>query len=118
MIDDVKKAMEGLLEPKLVETNIGKAEVRKVFSVSKIGTVAGSYVLEGKATRNAFVRVQRKGENLFTGKISSLKRFKDDVKEVLAGYECGVSLEGFNDIQEGDALEFYVQEKEKQTIDG
>ncbi|OPX93202.1 MAG: Translation initiation factor IF-2 [Syntrophorhabdus sp. PtaB.Bin006] len=118
MIDDVKKAMEGLLEPKVVETDIGKVEVRKVFTVSKIGTVAGSYVLEGKITRNAFVRLKRNGDDVFTGKISSLKRFKDDVKEVLAGYECGVSLEGFNDIREGDILEPYIQEKEKQTLDG
>lgn len=118
MIDDLKKAMEGLLEPKLVETDIGKAEVRKVFSVSKIGTVAGSYVLEGKVTRNAFVRLKRNSDTLFTGKISTLKRFKDDVKEVLAGYECGLSLEGFNDLQESDVLEFYIQEKEKQTING
>lgn len=118
MIDDVKKAMEGLLEPKVVETDIGKVEVRKVFAVSKIGTVAGSYVLEGKITRNAFVRLKRNGDAVFTGKISSLKRFKDDVKEVLAGYECGVSLEGFNDIREGDILESFIQEKEKQTLDG
>jgi len=118
MIDDVKKAMEGLLEPKLVETDIGKAEVRKVFAVSKIGTVAGSYVLEGKVTRNAMVRVMRSGNNLFTGKISSLKRFKDDAKEVQTGYECGISLEGFNDLHEGDALEFFVQAKERQTLDG
>jgi translation initiation factor IF-2 len=117
MIDDVKKAMEGLLEPKLVETDIGKAEVRKAFSVSKIGTVAGSYILEGKVTRNALVRLRRKGEVVFTGKISSLKRFKDDVKEVLAGYECGISLEGHNDVQEADILEFFVQAKEKQTLD-
>jgi translation initiation factor IF-2 len=118
MIDDVKKAMEGLLEPKLIETDIGKAEVRKVFAVSKIGTVAGSYILEGKVTRNAMVRVMRNGNNLFAGKISSLKRFKDDAKEVQAGYECGISLEGFNDLHEGDALEFFVQAKERQTLDG
>ena len=118
MIDDLKKAMEGLLEPKLVETDIGKAEVRKVFTVSKIGTVAGSYILEGKVTRNAMVRVVRNSNNLFTGKISSLKRFKDDTKEVLAGYECGISLEGFSDLLEGDNLEFFVQAKERQTLDG
>ena len=118
MIDDLKKAMEGLLEPKLVETDIGKAEVRKVFTVSKIGTVAGSYILEGKVTRNAMVRVMRNSNNLFTGKISSLKRFKDDTKEVLAGYECGISLEGFSDLLEGDNLEFFVQAKERQTLDG
>jgi len=118
MIDDLKKAMEGMLEPKLVETDIGKAEVRKVYTVSKIGTVAGSYILEGKVTRNAMVRVVRNNNNLFTGKISSLKRFKDDTKEVQAGYECGIALEGFNDLLEGDNLEFFVQAKERQTLDG
>jgi translation initiation factor IF-2 len=110
--------MEGLLEPKLVETDIGKVEVRKVFAVSKIGSVAGSYVLEGKVTRNSMVRVMRNGSNVFTGKISSLKRFKDDAKEVQSGYECGISLEGYNDLKEGDILELFVQEKERQTLDG
>jgi len=118
MIDDVRKAMEGLLEPKIVEVNIGKAEVRKAFAVSKIGTIAGSYVTEGKVTRSALVKVIRNKEVLFTGKISSLKRFKDDAREVLAGYECGLSLEGYNDLKEGDFFEFFVEEKEKQTLDG
>ena len=118
MIDDVRKAMEGLLEPKIVEVNIGKAEVRKVFAVSKIGTIAGSYVTEGKATRNSIVKVIRNNEILHTGKLTSLKRFKDDAKEVLAGYECGISLEDFNAIQEGDTFEFYIEEKEKQTLNG
>jgi len=118
MIDDVRKAMEGLLEPKIVEVNIGKAEVRKVFAVSKIGSIAGSYVTEGKVTRAALVRVVRNKDVLFTGKISSLKRFKDDAKEVLAGYECGLSLEGYNDLQEGDVFEFFVEQKEKQTLNG
>jgi translation initiation factor IF-2 len=118
MIDDLKKAMEGMLAPKIKETTIGKAEVRKVFAVSKIGTIAGSYVTEGKATRNAFVRVLRNGKVLFTGKLASLKRFKEDAKEVLTGCECGVSVENFNDIREGDAFEFFIEEKEKQTLDG
>jgi translation initiation factor IF-2 len=118
MIDDVRKAMEGLLEPKIVEVSIGKAEVRKAFAVSKVGTIAGSYVTEGKVTRNALVKVIRNKEVLFTGKISSLKRFKDDAREVLAGYECGLSLEGYNDVKEGDFFEFFVEEKEKQTLDG
>jgi len=118
MIDDVRKAMEGLLEPKIIEVNIGKAEVRKVFAVSKVGVIAGSYVTEGKVTRSALVKVIRNRETLFTGKISSLKRFKDDAREVLAGYECGLSLEGYNDLQEGDSFEFFVEEKEKQTLNG
>lgn len=118
MIDDIKKAMEGMLAPKIVETVIGKAEVRKVFSVSKIGTIAGSYLTEGKATRNALVKVVRNGNIMFTGKLSSLKRFKDDVKEVQSGYECGVAVDGFNDIKEGDTFEFFIEEKEKQYLDG
>ncbi|MEI6153641.1 MAG: translation initiation factor IF-2 [Deltaproteobacteria bacterium] len=118
MIDDIKKAMEGMLAPKIVETVIGKAEVRKVFSVSKIGTVAGSYLTEGKATRNALVKVVRNGIVLFTGKLSSLKRFKDDVKEVQSGYECGIGVDGFNDVKEGDTFEFFIEEKEKQYLDG
>jgi translation initiation factor IF-2 len=116
MIDDVKKAMEGLLAPRIIQVKVGAVEVRKVFSVSKIGTIAGCYVTEGKVTRNAMAKVARKGEILYTGKLSSLKRFKDDAKEVTAGYECGVSLEGFNDILEGDMMEFFVEEQEKQTL--
>jgi translation initiation factor IF-2 len=118
MIDDIKKAMEGLLAPTIKEVPIGKGEVRKVFVVSKSGTIAGSYVTEGKVTRNALVRLMRQGSMVFTGKLSSLKRFKDDAKEVLAGYECGIALEGFNSIQEGDIFEFYIEESEAQTLDG
>ena len=116
MIDDVKKAMEGLLAPRIVEVKIGAVEVRKIFTVSKIGTIAGCYVTEGKVTRTATARVIRGEETIFSGKMASLKRFKDDVKEVTAGYECGIAVEGFNDIQEGDRMEFYVEEQEKQTL--
>jgi len=116
MIDDVKKAMEGLLAPRIVEVRIGAVEVRKTFSVSRIGTIAGCYVVEGKVTRGATAKVVRKGEIVFSGKLASLKRFKDDVKEVTAGYECGISLEGFNDMEEGDRVELYVEEQEKQTL--
>jgi translation initiation factor IF-2 len=117
MIDDVKKAMEGLLAPRILEVKIGEGEVRKVFTVSKIGTIAGCYITEGKVTRAAEARVVREGETLFSGKIASLKRFKDDMKEVTAGYECGISFaEGFSDIKEGDRMEFYVEEQEKQTL--
>jgi len=118
MIDDVKKAMEGLLAPTIKETPVGKGEVRQVFTVSKIGTIAGSYITEGKATRNSLVRVLRNNDVLFTGKLSSLKRFKDDVREVLSGYECGIGLDGFNDLKEGDLFEFFIEEKETQTLDG
>jgi translation initiation factor IF-2 len=116
MIDDVRKAMEGLLAPRIVEVKIGVVEVRKTFSVSKIGTIAGCYVTEGKATRNATAKVLRNNDVLFSGKIAALKRFKDDVREVASGYECGISLEGFNDIKEGDRMEFYVEEQEKPTL--
>jgi len=118
LIDDVKKAMEGMLEPKIVEVPIGKAEVRKVFTFSKIGSIAGSAVIEGKVLRNATVKVLRDGTILYTGKISSLKRFKDDVKEVQAGYECGISIENFNDIKEGDILELFIEERERPTLEG
>jgi translation initiation factor IF-2 len=116
MIDDVKKAMEGLLAPKIVEVKIGSAEVRKTFSVSKIGTIAGCYVTEGKVTRASITKVIRKGQILYSGKMAGLKRIKDDVKEVAAGYEFGISFDNFNDIQEGDTMEFYVEEQEKQTL--
>jgi translation initiation factor IF-2 len=118
LIDDVKKAMEGLLAPTIKETPIGSAEIRKIFTVSKIGTIAGTHISEGKATRNALVKVLRDGTTIFSGKLSSLKRFKDDVREVLAGYECGVAIENFNDLREGDRLEFYIEEKEQQRLDG
>ncbi len=84
--------------------------------MSRIGVIAGSYVTEGKATRNSLIRVVRSGKVLYVGKISSLKRFKDDVKEVQSGYECGISLENYNDIKEGDVFEFFIEEKEKQTL--
>ena len=117
MIDDVRKAMEGLLAPKIVEVKIGAVEVRKTFVVSKIGTIAGCYVTEGKVDEeHRQPRLIRKGQILFTGKMASLKRFKDDMKEVTAGYECGISFDGFNDMQEGDRIEFYVEEQEKQTL--
>ena len=118
MIDDVRKAMEGMLAPKIVEVKIGRAEVRKVFAVSKVGTIAGCGVTEGKVTRNAIVKVMRNDKIVFTGKLASLKRFKDDAKEVQAGYECGLNVEGFNDIREGDSLEFYAEQEQKQTLDG
>jgi translation initiation factor IF-2 len=118
MIDEVRKAMEGMLAPKIVEVSIGKAEVRKIFTVSRLGSIAGSYVTEGKVIRSALAKVRRNGNELFSGKLASLKRFKDDVKEVQAGYECGLALEGFNDIREGDVIEFFVEEQEKQTLDG
>lgn len=107
LIEDVESAMEGLLEPEMIEVELGTAEVRAIFKTSKSGTIAGCYVLEGKCERNASVRVVRKGEVLFTGGVSSLKRFKDDVKEVNTGYECGIGVKDFNDLEEGDKLVFF-----------
>ncbi len=107
LLDDVKKAMAGLLEPEYEEVVIGRAEVRQVFSIPKVGKVAGCYVIDGKITRNAKIRVIRDGVIVYEGKLSSLKRFKDDVKEVAAGYECGMGIEGFQDIKENDIIEAY-----------
>lgn len=106
-IEDVEKAMKGLLEPEFKEEIIGHVEVRQTFKVSSVGTIAGSYVTDGKITRSAKIRLLRDGIVMFEGGLSSLKRFKDDVREVQAGYECGVTLENFNDIKEGDTLEAY-----------
>jgi translation initiation factor IF-2 len=111
-IDDIKAAMEGLLEPTLKEKVLGRAEVRQTFHVSKVGTIAGSYVLDGVITRQSDgVRVLRDNVLIYEGKLHSLKRFKDDVREVQAGYECGLGVENFNDIKVGDIIEAYVIEK-------
>ncbi|MBF2052206.1 MAG: translation initiation factor IF-2 [Candidatus Sericytochromatia bacterium] len=108
LIEDIENAMEGLLEPEMVEVAIGAAEVRAVFKISKLGTIAGCYMVEGRCERSARVRVVRGGEVIHTGRISSLKRFKDDVKEVSTGYECGIGVKDYNTLQEGDRLEFFL----------
>ncbi len=110
-IDDMKAAMEGLLAPEEREKVIGSAEVREVFQVPKVGAVAGCYVTDGHVTRGARVRVLRDGVLVYDGALASLKRFKDDVKEVRAGYECGIGVEKFNDVKAGDTFEFYVIEE-------
>ncbi|MCX5887172.1 MAG: translation initiation factor IF-2 [Proteobacteria bacterium] len=110
-ISEVRSAMEGLLAPTLVEKYLGKAEVRNVFQITKFGTVAGCYITDGKVTRNARVRLSRNGNLVYEGKISSLKRFKDEVKEAQAGYECGIGLENHHDIQIGDTIEAYIHEE-------
>ncbi len=107
VIEDVKKAMAGLLEPEYEERIMGVAEVRATFKVPKVGVVAGCYVKEGKIERGAKVRLLRDNVVIYTGRIASLKRFKEDVKEVVAGYECGVGLENFHDIKVGDLLEAF-----------
>jgi translation initiation factor IF-2 len=112
LIEDVDKALKGLLEPTYKEVIGGRIQVRQVFKVNK-RTVAGSYVTEGKATRTGQVRVIRAGKPVFDGRIASLKRFTEDAREVLTGFECGVMLDGFEDVQVGDALEFYHKEKEE-----
>jgi len=110
-IEDVEKAIKGLLAPVFKEVVLGQAEVRQVFRVSKVGTIAGCYLTDGKITRQAKVRLLRGGVVIFEGQIDSLKRFKDDVREVAAGYECGIGLAGFNDIKEGDLIEAYIIEQ-------
>ena len=107
-IEDVEAAMKGMLDPKYEEKVIGTVEVRQTYKASVIGTIAGSYVLDGMVTKNSSVRVTRGDDLIYDGPIASLKRFKDDVKEVKAGYECGIVLEKFNDIKEGDMMEVYT----------
>ena len=107
-IEDVEAAMKGMLDPVYEEKVIGHAVVRQTFKASGVGTIAGSYVLDGKIVRGSKARITRDGEQIFEGALASLKRFKDDVKEVNAGYECGLVFEGFNDLQEDDAIEVYI----------
>jgi translation initiation factor IF-2 len=106
-VDEIKAALSGMLAPEKKEQVLGMVEVRQVFRISKIGTVAGCYVLDGLVKRGAQVRVLRDNVVIHTGEIDSLKRFKDDVREVKAGFECGLSLKGYNDVNKGDQLEVY-----------
>lgn len=117
VIDDVKKALEGMLEPIEQEVGHGILEVRETFKISRMGTIAGCYVLEGKINRNSLVRVIRNDVEIYEGKLASLKRFKEDVREVQSGYECGVMVENFNDIKVGDHIEAYEIVKEARTLD-
>ncbi|MFZ3576646.1 translation initiation factor IF-2 [Virgibacillus sp. DJP39] len=110
-IEEVESAMKGMLDPEYEEKIVGQAEVREIFKVSKIGTIAGSYVTEGKITRNSGVRVIRDGVVQFEGELDTLKRFKDDAKEVAKGYECGITITNFNDIKEGDVVEAYIMQE-------
>ena len=112
-IEDVQAAMKGMLEPTYKEVVLGHIEIRQIFKVSGIGTIGGAYVTDGKVQRNSEVRVVREGIVIHEGKLASLKRFKDDVKEVVQGYECGVSIERFNDIKEGDVIEAFIMEEVK-----
>jgi translation initiation factor IF-2 len=111
LIDDVDRALKGMLEPEYEEVVIGQAEVRAIFRIRRRGNVAGCYVTEGEVTRNALVRVLRNGNEVFDGELDSLKRFQEDVTEVKEGFECGISVAGFDEYQEGDILEFYKMEQ-------
>ncbi len=115
-IDEIKAAMEGMLSPEVVEKVIGTVEIREVFKISKVGTIAGCYVTSGMIERKAKLRVVRDGVVIHTGELASLKRFKDDVKEVAKGYECGLQVERFNDIMEGDYLEIFKTEEVKRKL--
>lgn len=117
LINDIKLALEGLLEPETIETFIGRAEVKEIFNVPKIGVIAGSAVIDGKIQRGCNIRLLRQGKIIFDGKMSSLKRFKDDVKEVGMGLECGIGLENFNDVKVEDIFEAYMLEKKKRKLE-
>jgi translation initiation factor IF-2 len=109
-LNDLKAALEGMLAPEIREVKLGRAQIKALFPISKVGTVTGCQVIEGKVTRNARVRLLRDGQGLAEGTISSLKRFKDDAREVLQGFECGIGLEGITDVRVGDVLEFFTTE--------
>ncbi len=114
-IEDIEKAMKGMLEPVFEEVILGRAEVRELYKVSAIGTIAGCMVQDGKIMRNADIRLLRDNVVVFEGRLASLKRFKDDAREVVSGYECGLSLQNFNDIKKGDVIEAFTQEEVKQV---
>ncbi|MDR1781665.1 MAG: translation initiation factor IF-2 [Bacilli bacterium] len=111
IVEELEDAMKGMLDPDIVEKITGQAEVRQIFKVSKIGTIAGCYVTEGNIVRNSQVRLIRDGVVIYDGELGSLKRFKDEVKEVASGYECGLTIENYNDIKEGDVVEGYIMEE-------
>ncbi len=118
LIDQVKLALEGLLAPEVVEKYIGRAQVRETFSIPKVGTIAGSFVVDGKIEKGCSVRLLREGKIVYDGKLSSLKRLKDDVKEVKNGLECGIGIENYNDVKVDDVLEAYQLEEKKRTLIG
>jgi translation initiation factor IF-2 len=115
-IEEVKSAMEGMLSPKVEEKIVCNVAIRDVFKVDKVGTVAGCYVMDGKINRNTKIRIIRDGVVIHTGELSSLKRFKDDVKEVASNYECGLSINKFNDIIIGDFIEGYEMVETKRKL--
>ncbi len=117
LINDVKLAIEGMLAPEFNEEYIGRAEVREVFTIPKIGSIAGSSVVDGKMAVHCKIRLLRNGKIMHDGKLSSLKRFKDDVKEVKTGLECGIALENYNDVKAGDIFEAYLMVEKKRTLE-
>lgn len=117
-IEEIHKAMEGMLDARIEEKVVCNVEIRETFKISRVGTIAGCYVLDGKITRNTKIRLLREGVIIHTGELASLKRFKDDVKEVAAGFECGLNLEGFNDIKVGDVIEGFETFEVKRTLSG
>jgi translation initiation factor IF-2 len=116
-IDEIKAAIEGMLSPEIKETVIGSVDVRDVFKITKVGTIAGCMVTDGKITRQAKIRVIRDGVVVHTGGIDSLKRFKDDVKDVVKGFECGISLKNYQDIQVGDVFEVFEETSIARKLD-
>jgi translation initiation factor IF-2 len=117
LIDGVRELMSGLLSPERVEEYLGRAEVRAVFHIQKVGSVAGCMVVDGKMVRNMFAKVMRGGEAIYTGKLTTLKRVKDDAREVVSGMECGLTVEGYKDIQVGDLVEVYEVTDVRRTIE-
>jgi translation initiation factor IF-2 len=115
-IEEVKDAMEGMLSMRIEERIVGNAEIRETFKISKVGTIAGCFVTDGKINRNSKVRIIRDGIVIYSGNLGSLKRFKDDVREVSKGYECGLNIDKFNDIKEGDVVEAFEEVEVKQTL--
>ena len=111
VIEDIEAALKGMLDPVFEEVVTGQCEVRSLFKLSKVGTIAGCYVTDGVIERNSLVRILRNGIVVFEGKMASLKRFKDDVKEVKYGFECGITIENYNDIKEGDIIEASIMKE-------
>jgi translation initiation factor IF-2 len=116
LLDHVRMAMTGMLEPEVRETIIGHADVRNTFNITKVGVVAGLFITDGRVQRDAFMRITRDQKILHTGKVGSLRRFKEDVKEVKVDFECGLTVEGFQDVKVGDVMEFYTKEKVARTL--
>ena len=115
-VDDVKLALSGMLSPEIKESIVGLVEIRNVFKISKVGAVAGCFVLDGLIKRSSSVRILREGVVIYTGELDSLKRFKDDVKEVKSGFECGLSIKGFDDVIVGDQVEAYETVEVARTL--